>query len=157
MRPKNNRLLVFYVLMCFFSKDHRIYISNEENSITLNNIGYRAEINNYKFVSECSLLNNKIVAKLSILFVISPEDAKKDNIIMPYYIAFLDNQNTILDIQYYKVTGVLKKNIDESSFVETEIITTLDVIIPTQDINIGIKNKLLIGFMLNKEELKILN
>ena len=140
----------------FFSKDHRYYISNEENSITLNNISYTAKINNYKFVDACSILNNKIVAKLSILFVVRPENTKLGNIIMPYYIAFLDNQNNILDIQYYKVTGTLKKNVDKSSYIETEISVTSDVIIPIQDLNVGINNKLLIGFMLNKEKLKIL-
>ena len=143
----------------FFSKDHRIYISNEDNSnsLTLNNISYRAEINNYKFINECSLLNNNIVAKLSILFVVNPDNAKQSNIIMPFYIALLDDQKTILDIQYYKVTGNLKKNADASLYVETEITSTLDVMIPIQDVNVDIKNKLLIGFMLNKEKLNILN
>ena len=141
----------------FFSKEHRIYISSEENSLTLNNISYRAEINNYKFISECSLLNNNIVAKLSILFVVNPENAKQSNIKMPFYIALLDDQKTILDIQYYKVTGNLTKNADASFYVETEITSTLDVMIPIQDVNVDINNKLLIGFMLNKEKLNILN
>ena len=141
----------------FFSKEHRIYISSEENSLTLNNISYRAEINNYKFISECSLLNNNIIAKLSILFVVSPENAKQSNIIIPFYIAFLDDQKTIFDIQYYKVTGNLKKNADASFYIETEITSTLDVMIPIQDVNVDINNKLLIGFMLNKEKLNILN
>ena len=42
-------------------------------------------------------------------------------------------------------------------FIETEIITTENVIIPTQGFNTGNKNELLIGFMLNQEKLKILN
>ena len=141
----------------FFSKDHRLYISSEENSLTLNNISYKAEINNYKFVNKCSILNNKIIAKLSILFVVRPENAKQSKITLPYYIAFLDNQKNILNIQYYKVTGTLKKNNDKSSYIETEITATSDIIFPIKDINIDINNKFLIGFMLNKEKLKILN
>ena len=69
---------------------------------------------------------------------------------MPYYIALLDDQKNILDIQYYTISGILKKNIDGSSYIETEITTT-------QNIRAGFKNKLLIGFMLNQEKLKILN
>ena len=141
----------------FFSKDHRLYISSEENSLNLNNLSYKAEINNYKFVNKCSILNNNIVAKLSILFVVSPENAKQSKITLPYYIAFLDNEKNILNIQYYKATGALIKNNDKSSYVETEITTTSDIIIPIKDINIDVNNKLLIGFMLNKEKLKILN
>ena len=56
----------------------------------------------------------------------------------------------MLDIQYYTISVILKKNIDESSYIETEITTT-------QNISAGFKNKLLIGFMLNQEKLKILN
>ena len=51
----------------------------------------------------------------------------------------------------------LKKNVNESFFIETEIIATENVIIPTQGFNTGNKNELLIGFMLNKEKLKYLN
>ena len=134
----------------YFSKDHRIYITTEETTLTLNNISYWAKINNYNFANGCILLNNKITATLSILFVVKPEKVQQADIIMPYYIALLDDQRNIVDIQYYKVTGILKINIDESSFIETEITTT-------QDININLKNKLLIGFMLNQDKLKILN
>ncbi len=140
----------------FFSKDHRIYISSEENSLTINNISYKAEINNYKFINGCSIVNKKIIAKLSILFVIRPENANKSNITLPYYIAFLDNQKKVLNVQYYQVTGTLIKNNDQSSFVETEIVATSDVIIPIKDTSLD-NNKLLIGFMLNKEKLEIMN
>ena len=141
----------------FFSKEHRVYITTEENSLTLNNISYKAEINNYNFVNGCLLLNNKITSALSILFVITPDRAQKAEIIIPYYIALLDKQKNLVDIQYYKVEGVLKKNVNESFFIETEIIATENVIIPTQGFNTGNKNELLIGFMLNQEKLKILN
>ena len=141
----------------FFSKDHRLYIASEENSLTLNNISYKAEINNYKFINQCSILNNKIIAKLSILFVVRPENAKQSKITLPYYVAFLDSQKNILNIQYYKATGTLKKNNDVSAYAETEITTTLDIMIPIKDISLDLNNKFLIGFMLDKEKMKILN
>ena len=96
------------------------------------------------------MLNNKITATLSILFVVNPGKTQQADVIMPYYIALLDDQKNILDIQYYTISGILKKDIDESSYIETEITTT-------QNISAGFKNKLLIGFMLNQEKLKILN
>ena len=142
-----------FVYLCpeiLFSKDHRIYISSEEQFLTLNNVSYKAEINNYNFIDECIISSNNITSKLSILFVVKPDKAKKSDIILPYYIAILDDQNNIVDIQYYKAVGDLKKNIDESSYIETEIIAT-------QDININSSNNVLIGFMLDKEKMKILN
>ena len=140
-----------------FSKDHRIYIATEENSLTLNNISYKAVINNYKFPSECFMINNKVEATLSILFTITPDKAKLADIIIPYYIALLDDQKNIVNIQYYKATGTLKKNDDKYFYVETEIRTTQNVTIPVQDMNVDLNKKLLLGFMLNQDKLKILN
>ena len=133
-----------------FSKDHEIYISSEEQSLTLNNVSYKAEFNNYNFIDECINSSNNTKSRLSILFVVKPDKAKNTDIVLPYYIAILDDQKNILDIQYYKVVGDLKKNIDDSSYIETEIIDT-------QDINISSSNNILIGFMLDKEKMKILN
>ena len=116
----------------FFSKDHRLYITSEENVITLDNVSYRAQINNYNYVNECIVKNNKIVAELSILFVIIPEKAKKADINIPYYVALLDDQLNIINIQYYKIAGTLNNN--ETSFIETEIIATQDLLIPIEEI-----------------------
>ena len=134
----------------FFSKNHNVYISTEENSITLDNISYWAEINNYNFVKKCLVLNNKITTALSILFVVKPEKPKKSDIILPYYVAFLDDQKNIVNIQYYKAVGIFKKDFSESSYIETEIISN-------QVINTHHLNKVLIGFMLDQEKLNILN
>ena len=142
-----------FVYLCpevLFSKDHRIYVSSEEQSLTLNNVSYKAEINNYSFIDECIISNNNTKSRLSILFVVKPDKAKNTDIVLPYYIAILDDQKNIVDIQYYKVVGDLKKDIDESSYIVTEIIDT-------QGINISSSNKILIGFMLDKEKMKILN
>ena len=141
----------------FFSKDHRVYITTEESSITLHNISYKAEINNYNITKECFIKDNKITTTLSILFVVKPEKAKEVEILLPYYVALLDDENNIVNIQYYKAKGLINKNIDNTLFVDTEITTTQNVIISTQDINQDSFKKLLIGFMLNQEQLEFLN
>ena len=141
----------------FFSKDHRVYITTEESSIMLNNISYKAEINNYNITKECIIIDNKITTTLSILFVVKPEKAQQADILLPYYIALLDDKKNIVNIQYYKAKGLLNKNIGNTSFIETEITTTQNIIISTQDISEDSLKKLLIGFMINQEKLKILN
>ena len=118
--------------------------------MTFNNLSYRAEINNYNFVKKYLVLNNKITTTLSILFVVKPEKTKKSDIILPYYVAFLDDQKNIVNIQYYKAVGIFKKDFSESSYIETEIISN-------QVINTHHLNKILIGFMLDQEKLNILN
>ena len=141
----------------FFSKEHRLYVTTEENSLTLNNISYKAKIDNYTFSNGCFISNHKIIGKLSILFVITPIKIKQTNITIPYYIALLDNNQNIEDIQYYQVKGTFEKDNNESSIIETEIITIQDVITPFEDVNKSVNKKFLIGFMLNQEKLNILN
>ena len=58
----------------FFSKEHKIYITSDESPLKIENINYRAELNNYFFKKECSVLNNVLIGNLSLLFVIDPEN-----------------------------------------------------------------------------------
>ena len=52
---------------------------------------------------------------------------------------------------------LLNKNDNKSFYVETEIRTTQNVTIPAQDMGIDLNKKLLLGFMLSQDKLKILN
>ena len=114
-------------------------------------------INNYNFSSECQVLDNTLNANLSILFIVRPLQAEQNNIIMPYFIAVLDKQKNIIDIQYYNVLGNLNKNIETASYIETEITDIQKINIPYKDEYTGFKNTILIGFMLDDLKLKILN
>ena len=93
----------------FFSKDHRVYITTEESSITLHNISYKAEINNYNITKECFIKDNNITITLSILFVVKPEKAQQAEILLPYYLALLDDKKNIVNIQYYKAKDKLEE------------------------------------------------
>ena len=54
----------------FFSKEHKIYVTSDESPLKIENISYRAELNNYFFNKECSVLNNVLTGNLSLLFVV---------------------------------------------------------------------------------------
>ncbi len=138
-----------------FSKNHRIYIMTQDNNESLNEIDYVAEINNYDFNNSCLIQNNNITASLSLLFIIKADKMQGDIVTLPYYIAMLDNQKNILDIQYYKVLGALNKNDNDTPYKETEIINTQNIIIPKKYLDLN--NKLLIGFMLTENQIKNLN
>ena len=85
----------------FFSKDHRVYITSEEDELQLDNISYRAKFNNYNFNNSCLVENNILNASLSLLIVVQPLNAKINILEIPYYIAVLDNHKKIIDIEYY--------------------------------------------------------
>ena len=155
---ENEQTSNYYCPEVYFSKKHRIYISSEDNSINLNNISYRVEINNYNFVKGCKLKDKNLEAKLSILFIVKPDKAINTNILIPYYIALIDENKKIIDIQYYKFEGELNKDNDQLNFIETEVISKNNLIIPNYfNQNKENKNKLLVGFMLNKQKLELLN
>jgi len=140
----------------FFSSEHKRYIGNSEESINLDNIGYRAEINNYKFFKGCFEINEYFEADLSILFLIQPNKAKTRNVNLPYYVAILDSKDNMIDIQYYNLNQLLEVNKENKKFIETDFTTTVKIKIPFSDYE---KNKMyvMLGFMLDKEKLKILN
>ena len=140
-----------------FSGDHRIFITSKNEPLAYDNISYTAELNNFNFEGECELSNNTLIANLSLLFIVKPEKAEEGSIVMPYFIAVIDDQKKILDLQYYHILGNFNKNTDKSSYIETAIVDTQNIQIPYKDENIKLKNKIIIGFMLDKEKLNLLN
>ena len=141
----------------FFSEEDRIYVTSDENPLNMENISYRAELNNYFINEGCTVLNNVLSGNLSLLFVIKPIDLIKEHILLPYYIAILNPEDEILDIQYYSIQGVMQKDLETSMYIETEIIDTVDINIPNKDLKTNLKTSIVIGFMLDQEKIKILN
>ena len=124
---KKNLFILFLLFLCscnaeklqtigetcpdvFFSKEHKIYITSDESPLKIENINYRAELNNYFFNKECSVLNNVLTSDLSLLFVINPENSSQKDILLPYYIAVLNSEDEIVDILFYSVQGVMQKD-----------------------------------------------
>ncbi len=139
-----------------FSSEHKNYIQSSEESISLDNIEYQAEINNYKFIDGCSNNNDFFEADLSIFFLIQSDKTLTGNIALPYYIAILDFEDNLVDIQYYNLNDSLEVNKKNQDFIETGVTTNVKIKMPISDYE---KNKIyiLLGFMLDKEKLKILN
>ena len=138
------------------SEEHHKFIFVEEN-LTDNNIKYIAEINNFDFDSNCYILEDIGNFELELLFVINPLNTKESNILLPFYIATINQSDELIDMQYYKVNGNLK-SIDESSYlIETEIRTTVNHKLSYKDIIQDNNYTLIIGFMLSNDQLKVLD
>ena len=141
----------------FFSKNHRLYIASQDDNVSLDNISFKAKIDNYSFVKGCKIIEDDILATLSLLFIIYPDKIKKSEIIIPYYIAFLDDQKNIIDIQYYKAIANLNKNSEDSVFIETEANIIIDIKFSLNNINDEFSNDILVGFMLDEKKVNIIN
>ena len=140
-----------------FSSEHNQYITGNTKPITTENIRYRAEINNYEFNSECSINDKVFQAELSLLFIVKPDLAKESNVTLPFYVAIIDVNDELVDIQYFQVDGNLKNQPENANYFETELIKTIKLQIPLLDGQEHSQNQVIVGFMLDKKKLEILN
>tara|TARA_Y100001960_G_C14420477_1_gene702658 strand:- start:159 stop:677 length:519 start_codon:yes stop_codon:yes gene_type:complete len=141
----------------FFSKEDKIYIASNENEITFENIAYRAYINNFAFESKCYLEDNILSTTISLLFILEPNDDASIEVFLPYYIATINSNDELIDVDYYQALGKFRKDSDNLYFVETELTDTNAIKIKNIDSSSGKKNSLVIGFMLDDEKNTILN
>ena len=134
----------------FFSSDDRIYI---DNNISLDDITIRAEFNNYSFNEKCHQQENIAVIPIDILIIAKPMSNLEDPILpLPVYISLLNDNDEILETQYFSVSGMLNKNNETNIFVESDIIDQLKIV--TQRLEV---TQLVIGFMLDNEKRDLLN
>ena len=140
-----------------FSSEHGKYITGITKPITSENVSYRAEINNYAYNSECSIIDNVFQADLSLLFVVKPDLTEESDITLPFYVAILNANDEVIDMQYYQVDGDLKGEPENENYIETELAKIIKLQIPflnKEELN---QNKVVVGFMLDKKKLEILN
>ena len=140
-----------------FASEHKKYITNNTQSASIENISYRADINNYSFNTGCSLINELFEAKLSLLFIVKPEKAQVSDIILPFYVAVLNADDELVEIQYYQTNGNLKYEPEDENYIETELIKTIKLQIPFLNDQNYSRNKVIVGFMIDKKKIKILN
>tara|TARA_B100001769_G_scaffold193539_1_gene154153 strand:+ start:14 stop:520 length:507 start_codon:yes stop_codon:yes gene_type:complete len=134
----------------FFSSDDRIYI---DNSISLDDITIKAEFNNYAINKKCLQEENIVVIPLDILIVAKPMSNLEESILsLPVYISLLNNNDEILETQYFSVSGVVNKNNETNIFIESDITYRLQIV--TQKLE---TTQLVLGFMLDNEKRDLLN
>ena len=148
---KNNQTSAdFNCPRVFFSSDDRVYI---DNSISFNDITIKAEFNNYAINKKCQQQDNLAVIPLDILIVAKPMSNLEESFIsLPVYIALLDNNDEVLETQYFSVSGVVNKNNESNIFIESDITDRLQIV--TQQLE---TTQLVIGFMLDNEKRSLLN
>tara|TARA_Y100001970_G_C13965598_1_gene715445 strand:+ start:244 stop:753 length:510 start_codon:yes stop_codon:yes gene_type:complete len=129
----------------FFSSEHKKYVNGN-----LENSKYRAEINNADFIEGCESINSFFSSDLSLLFIIDPIEPKNRNINLPFYLAFIDDKNRLIDIQYFRADGEFETEPQSNIFLQTELNKTVKVSLNSQERNFTI----ILGFMLdNKKKL----
>ena len=140
-----------------FSSEHSQYITGNTKPITTENIRYRAEINNYAFNSECSIKDNIFQAELSLLFIVKPDLTEESSVTLPFYVAVLNINDEVVDMQYYQADGDFMSESENVNYIETELTKTIKLQISSLNEEELNQNKVVVGFMLDKKKLEILN
>ena len=114
-------------------------------------------IRNFKFISDCAIIDNTFEAKLSILFIVKPEQTKTEEILLPFYVAVINSNEKLVEIQYYQTKGKFIKSEATEKYMENDLVETIKLqILPAGD-EFYLKNTIIIGFMLDEEKLEIIN
>ena len=106
----------------FFAAEHSKYIDSNIQPISIDNLSYKAYINNYAFNSDCLILDNIIQVELSLLFIVSPYQVEARQVSLPFYIAILNEINEVVDMQYYLIEGDLKTDPKTKKYIENFIL-----------------------------------
>tara|TARA_B100001540_G_scaffold59251_1_gene53261 strand:+ start:292 stop:774 length:483 start_codon:yes stop_codon:yes gene_type:complete len=136
-----------------FSNEDTLYFGSYTKPLNIENISYQAELNNGQFLKGCKIVDNLFSSYLSILFILSPLQEEQNQINLPYYVATIDSNKNLKDIQYYSFNAKFNKNSDTKKFEETEIVEKILLKIS----NWKDTKSIVLGFMLDEERKKILN
>ena len=137
----------------FFSAEHKRYLGGNFKNSDFNDITFSAEINNADFIEGCKTVDNSFSSNLSLLFIATPLEKTKKEIKLPFYLALIDKNKKLLDMQYYTVTDVFDTDIKNNTFVETELDKKIKIFFNSEEKIFAI----VIGFMLDEQRNKIFN
>ena len=137
----------------FFSSEDRVFIDTAEGATSIDDITFKAELNNFAFNDKCLQQNEAAVIPLDILIIAQPMDALKNgDVSIPLYAELLDQNDQVLDTQYFMVSKSIEKKFETKNFMETDITDRLYIITKNLD-----TNQIVIGFMLDDEKRLLLN
>ena len=136
-----------------FSTYHRNFLFSNAEKINLENLSFKASLNNYSFNNNCAKKNNLFLLPLDLLIVVEPMLANQSQVILPIYVSALGEEDKEIDTQFFSIVGDLNFNKDTNTYLESDIIDTLDVVFSSEEK----VYTLVVGFMIDKEKMNLLN
>ena len=136
-----------------FSSEHMTYLGSGSKSLNLDNISYKIEINNSIFKDGCKIKDNLFSSILSILFIAKPLELDQDTVTFPYFIAIIDEDKQVYDIQYYSMNSTFFRDTETDEIMESDLFKDVLVEFPSNTLPFSI----VIGFMLDEKQLQVIN
>jgi len=151
--PNNKVVEEIQCPMVYFSSEHRNYLHTDEPFISLENLSFKARIDNFSFIESCYIQNNYIYFPLEILLIINPVKPKFEINEIPVYAAVLDSNKNLLEIQYFNLKSKINKDESSGEFIESDYSDKLEIVINNQNEI----SYIVIGFMLDKKKKELIN
>ena len=137
----------------FFASENRNYLNSEEKPLTLDNVSFKAEINNYAFNKSCFQEKDISTFPLDILFIIDPIRPTSPDVILPLYVALLDSDQQLFEMQYFSISGEMKNDLTTQVYLQTVLSNSINIIISKNNS----VSSIVVGFMLDKNKKELLN
>ncbi len=153
---KNSSINSSQIINCptvYFSSEHRSYISAAKKIIDLDNLHFKAYFNNYEFSKPCKSNGDIFLFPLEILIIVEPLLIKEKEIQLPIYIAALDSNDNLIETQFFLIKDNIEMDFENKKLIETDIAKLLNLSFSTDKVI----SRLIIGFMLDNEKIKLLN
>tara|TARA_B110000196_G_C21014195_1_gene599456 strand:+ start:292 stop:807 length:516 start_codon:yes stop_codon:yes gene_type:complete len=153
IQKKDKNLVDFDCPRVFFSSEDNIYTYSEQEDITMDNLSFKAELNNFALNSRCIQSNNIAIIPVDILIVVKPhQNLTISEVDIPIYLSLLDINNNVLETQYFNIPVFISKNEKQEQFFKSDIKNTVMVV--TQKYNV---KQIVIGFMLDSKKREFLD
>ncbi len=124
---KDNEIALIDCPAVFFSTENNIFVQGDTKNLDMENIDYKASLNNYYFANNCNMNLEYKNYLLDLLFIVEPINPKDEKINLPVFVILYDNKERIIDRQYFRIKDNLIFNKETSSYETTEVITNLKI------------------------------
>ena len=124
---KDNEIALIDCPAVFFSTENNIFVQGDTKNLDMENIDYKASLNNYYFANNCNMNVEYKNYLLDLLFIVEPINPKDEKINLPVFVILYDNKERIIDRQYFRIKDNLIFNKETSSYETTEVITNLKI------------------------------
>ena len=82
-----------------------------EGGTSIDDITYKAELNNFAFIDKCLQQNEAVIIPLDILIIAQPMEVLKNGDVSIPFMLITDQNDQVLETQYFMVSKSIKKNL----------------------------------------------
>ena len=129
IKKSNNEVVSISCPTVFFSSESSTYVPGFEDNIDLDNITFKANLNNFAFSGNCfsdSTFNNYL---LDLLILVEPINPENDLISLPIFVLLYDKKEQLIDKQFFRIKSSLEYSQQNSKYNITEIIQSLNIVL----------------------------